>query len=319
MYDTVWFMLNENDIDNSVSFMEETSCLIRIDKDKSTNSKIIGWLNNMLVEIRGKTLYVKGSLCKWKFGNNIKTMNQKDIRQAIASLGEALHLPMEKAKVTRIDIAINFEMEYKSDIYLAKLLYLNKYHRSNIKKDTLYFKKADETLTFYDKVKQLKDNLASIHIGKDFNLLRYELRLCKLRKKFKKDIHGKDLYDFYFYRQLIKEWHKRYVAIDKCADDFNDFDFKGRKSFSNSCVLYCCSKFNMKQGIKEAFALEKITSSDKYYLIALIDKIKRLHKDNSATVPIIEELNIKVERAYRRQLLGMSIYKPDYWDFLDVG
>ena len=56
----------------------------------------------------GTTLIVEGSLTKWFWVIIMRTLALWEIRAAIKSLSKALNVPIEKAKVTRIDVAFNF-------------------------------------------------------------------------------------------------------------------------------------------------------------------------------------------------------------------
>lgn len=70
MYDTLRFILKEEELNNEISFIEEVSC--RLTDVKYYNNRVVGRIKNMLVDIRGTTLIVEGSLTKWFLGNNIK-------------------------------------------------------------------------------------------------------------------------------------------------------------------------------------------------------------------------------------------------------
>lgn len=62
MYDTLRFILKEEELNNEISFIEEVSC--RLTDVKYYNNRVVGRIKNMLVDIRGTTLIVEGSLTK---------------------------------------------------------------------------------------------------------------------------------------------------------------------------------------------------------------------------------------------------------------
>lgn len=51
MYDTLKFILLEEDLDNKVCFIEEVSC--RLTDVKYYNNRVVGRIKNMQVDIRG--------------------------------------------------------------------------------------------------------------------------------------------------------------------------------------------------------------------------------------------------------------------------
>ena len=68
MYDSIKIVLSEKDLNNEISFMEEIPC--RIVVSVCSENRVVGYLRNMRVEVRGTTLVVEGSLTKWVLGNN---------------------------------------------------------------------------------------------------------------------------------------------------------------------------------------------------------------------------------------------------------
>ena len=75
MYDTIHLKIRENDLDYSICFLEEVSCKIDIDKKKSNEKRIFGYLGNMEIEIWGDVLRIKGSLSKWLSSQNVYGMD----------------------------------------------------------------------------------------------------------------------------------------------------------------------------------------------------------------------------------------------------
>lgn len=151
MIDSISLCINEYELDNKYSFKEEIPCKIEV--YLSNEYKIVGYLRNMRIEIKANSLYISGSLAKWYFGNNIQCLSLDDTEKSIKSLGEAIGIPLEEARVTRIDIGVNIEMKYKPELYFDKLTYLEKFDRNSLKKSSLYFEKYNRKLLFYNKKK----------------------------------------------------------------------------------------------------------------------------------------------------------------------
>ena len=299
MYDTVKFILLENDLDNEICFMEEVACRINI--EKCSANKVIGYIRNMRVEVRGTTLIVEGSLTKWFLGNNYaRTLALWEIRAAIKSLSKALNVPIEKAKVTRIDVAFNFSVKNEPWRYMKRLLFLESYYRSNIDKSSLYFDKYDSQLLFYDKVADLKtkEDAGSIQGVEDFeglNVLRYELRIKKVTKIFG-EVRGEILFDSEFCLLLLNKWYMCYMNIDKQFDE-SPLRFDGVRHLKESCVAQCMSAMNMFDLVEEAFAKGNINSAEKFAIIKELRRIADLCF-NRTQVPLINEFTTKIKNAH---------------------
>src|SRR5574344_2077333 len=174
-----------------------------------------GQLSNLSIYVNDDTIYIKNSLAKYYYGNNINTLNITDTKNAIERLGDELHLTMQRATITRIDFGTNFIMDCKPSIYFNHFGNLSRFKRSNIEKDTLYYKQNNKCLCFYDKIKESK--LYSIPIEyKDKNILRYELRFTgRLQDAFNiNKLTASLLYDNNFYNQLIQQYKYYYSSID---------------------------------------------------------------------------------------------------------
>ena len=93
MYDSIKIVLSEKDLNNEISFMEEIPC--RIVVSVCSENRVVGYLRNMRVEVRGTTLVVEGSLTKWVLGNNYaKPLGIWEIRSGVKALILALCVPL---------------------------------------------------------------------------------------------------------------------------------------------------------------------------------------------------------------------------------
>lgn len=299
MYDTVKFVLLENDLDNEICFMEEVVCRINI--VKCSANRVVGRLENMRVEVRGTTLIVEGSLTKWFLGNNYaRTLALWEIRAAIKSLSKALNVSIEKAKVARIDVAFNFSVKNEPWLYMKRLLFLESYYRSNIEESSLYFNKYDSQLLFYNKVKDLKtkEDAESIQGVEDFegqNVLRYEFRIKKVTKIFGK-VRGEILFDSKFCLLLLNKWYMCYMNIDKQFDE-SSLRFDGVRHLKESCVAQCMSTMNMFDLVEEAFAKGNINSAEKFAIIKELRRIADLCFDRTQ-VSLINEFTTEIKNTY---------------------
>ena len=224
MLDTVNFKLSSADMPK-VNFMQEVPCYLDPETvafhDFNGGQVVTGCVGNLKVSINGNQIKVKdGSLCKWYLGDNFQTMRRGDVQKAIEKLSDTLHLPMEKATITRMDVAQNIIVKHSPSVYLNHLGML-RYAKRLQEPDGLYYIRKTETLCFYDKIKEQKtrgEPIPELYKGK--NVLRYEQRYvkgfsCQLGKE---SVTGALLYDKAFYVTLTKRWLDRYKDIGKLND-----------------------------------------------------------------------------------------------------
>ncbi len=295
MYDTLKLILKEEELNNKVSFMEEVSC--RLIDVKYYNNKVVGHIRNMRVEVRDTTLVVEGSLTKWLLGNNYeRSLSLWDIRVAIKSLSSALGVPLEMAKVVRLDIAFNFSVEYVPWLYMKKLLYSDGYHRSNIEKETLYLDRYDVQQVFYDKMSELKScGVEELEELAHLNVLRYEFRFKRVTKVLG-EVRGSYLYNPDFCLLLLNKWYRCYMDIDKQVEEVG-IKFTGIKSMKESCVALCMSEINMFEKVEEAFVKKEINSAIKFAVLQELRRIEAAYCDYDK-VSLVDELTGKIESAY---------------------
>ena len=113
MYDNIDFKLRDTDV-SGINFLSETPKHLDIitgEHDFNGEFVVSGILGNALndnyfkitVSERGVNLK-NGSLCKYYLEDNFKTLGRGDAKQAIERLSDTLHLPINEATVTRLDI-----------------------------------------------------------------------------------------------------------------------------------------------------------------------------------------------------------------------
>lgn len=129
----------------------------------------------------------EGSLCKWYLGNNLYTMKRNDTEQAIQKLSDILHLPFQRAFVTRLDVGRNFILKFDKQEYLN--------HLGN----SQYFNRLEQTDGLY-------------YNNNGLNLFRYEMRLKKrLTREFNlPEVRAYMLYDTNSYMRIVDLWFNEY-------------------------------------------------------------------------------------------------------------
>lgn len=242
MYDTINFKLTAIDV-SDIDFIEETPCFLNnvALHEYGGEPVITGNIGGLKVTASRWQVKVKdGSLCKWYLGDNFQSLGRGTTKQAIEKLSDVLHLPMNRAIITRLDVGANIITKHPPITYLNHLGFLA--HANRLQQPTgLYYSKRDEVLCFYDKVKEWKANnepLPPLYHGR--HVLRYEQRyLHRLPSRLKvPSVTGALLYDEGFYMELLKRYVEVYKAIGKINDLQPNFDhMKGKKELKEMALL----------------------------------------------------------------------------------
>lgn len=262
-----------------------------------------GNYGNMKIDTYKNGISIVGSLTKFYFGDNVHTLSRLQIKEAIDMLSDSFHLDMQKAKVTRLDIGFNLNVNNRVRKYLllfglcANLIRsenisngeLSIYYRSHAKRTN-----RGKELYFYDKA--LEANLL-----KSDNLLRYELRFLKRlpQQLGVPEILGKTLLDSNFYTHLVNLWAENYFDIEKKQRiklENMDSITKPQEAF-NALVALLYSQVD--PALIEAFLAtlkeDKVFADPKYYT-RLNQKINKINSNVSLmeTNDLINELDIKI-------------------------
>lgn len=222
MYDSINFWLdrseafNFDDVANKLDSARETT-------DRTTGETwAVGNLSNLRATVSMAGVSIKGSLAKFYFPNNTYTLNRHQVKEAVEMLSDNLSLPMQKARITRLDVSTNFIMKRPTPQYFEMLGDCRYYNRVQATGNTLYYHlrgmDCKRSMCFYDKAREMiknKESLPDVYAGA--NLLRYESRWCtRLPQQFKEPhVLGVSLYDGKFYRKVIKYWADNYFSIQK--------------------------------------------------------------------------------------------------------
>lgn len=245
----------------------------------------------------------EGSLCKWYLGDNFQTLTRRDTQSAIEKLSDILHLPFDRADVTRIDVAQNFIVRYDTSVYFNHLGNLNHYHRFE-QKGSLYYNNNKKQLLFYDKIREQKAK--SQLIPEPYNnrqTLRYEMRYKKrLREQFNlPEIKAVLLYNESFYMGLVDRWNDEYKRISKINKIQISFEkMRTVTEFKTAGMLALIKlqggELAMIDQINEARKRGDLTKKQAF---DLRNEIKQACKTDFFTIQsdVITELNQKVNEA----------------------
>lgn len=261
-----------------------------------------GRLKNIKVNVLEAGISLKGSLAKYHLDDNIQTLTRGDTVAAIEHLSDDLHLPVSKAKVTRIDFAQNLLMKYKPEAYYQYLGDCQHYQRL-LQPKSLYYNNQQRVKLFYDKlveVKRKKMVIPDIVAGQ--NILRFELRFVRrLSKQFKTEVTANHLPDENFYITLIDRWTLEYQNIQK----YNLINLKygnmsSPKDFWKQGTLHWIKLIGQDTAMRMVDDMKagRVFEKPEYYS-RLKKEIRELcsQPDVTETSELIHELDAKVQRA----------------------
>jgi hypothetical protein len=322
MYDNLDFKMRNTDVPDT-DFLSETTCYFDITGEHDFNGEHV--ISGTLGKVSGNNYFhitatrngvniKNGSLCKWYLGNNFQTLGRGDIQRAIEKLSDTLHLPLEKATVSRLDIAQNFIVKNPVQVYYNHLGELKHCRRSPVtdgEGDTeglYYFQKNGNGLSlFYNKLKEQKNKGQPIPESyQDQNILRYEQRYkSRLSKVFNVErVTAAMLYDEKFYIDVCNRWRDNYKAIEKINDITLNFEaMKGKKDLYTMGLL---SLVEIQGGelatitqINEALKSGKITKKMAFDMRQAIKEACKCKEGITVKNEAILELDRKVNEAIK--------------------
>ena len=177
-----------------------------------------GYIGNFRVTYSTNNLSLNGSLTKFLLGNNVQNMSRGQITESFKKLESKLGFEIGNFRISRIDLAVTFEMKSIVPIYLESLIELPRYETRAYGDQTKSFTNKSKTITFYDKVEQFnKDKsgskLTELDMNSD-NLLRYELQIKKANKLLGK-VTVNELNNDKYLKKLVNMWKNDFHKIKK--------------------------------------------------------------------------------------------------------
>jgi len=318
-FDNLDFKLRIDDAPN-IGFLNETpQYLDTITGEHDFNGErvISGILGNTLngnhfkVTISRLWVNIKnGSLCKYILGDNFQTLGRGETQKAIEKLSDTLHLPIDKATVSRLHVAQNLMMKNPVQVYFN---HLGEWQNGNRKStraptmvngilETLYYHQSNSILVFYDKLKEQRAKGQPIpKLYQNRYIISYEQRYeRRLPKAFNVErVTAVMLYSEKFYIDLLDRWHDNYFNINKINDVTINFeDMKGKKDLYNMGILALVERvggeLNLINQIKEAQRSGKLDKMKQALTSACREKVGITTKNEC-----ILELDKEVKRAVK--------------------
>lgn len=238
MIDTVTLFLETYDTAKAEAVLSKQSQTVNQETGEVT---VYGNLESLRVKITGQGVSVNGSLPRYFHGSNALDLTRIDTGRAIEKISDGLHLPMEQAKVYRLDAAQNLKMrkpviEYLPQLINAPYLKRSEYGDGN----TVYFSNGKRALVFYDKISSvtakheaMPDNFTGA------NILRYENRLLRaVAQQFRrKEVLAGDLSQEAFFNRIIDKWRADYFTINKARRP-SDINLHSAKKLETSLARH---------------------------------------------------------------------------------
>lgn len=167
---------------------------------------------------------IQGSLPKFLYGNNVCQLTRKEVGLAIEKLSDRLHLPLDDADITKIEVGANICLAKQHTAYTRLLGDMPRMQRVSMA-DSLYYRGSGRVYPrqyyFYDKVAEVKKHGGTMPQGLEAaNMMRYEMRLNG-RLPFQLSIpefKGSTLQDRVVYQELINRWLNSYLSIHKLVN-----------------------------------------------------------------------------------------------------
>lgn len=200
----------------------------------------VGKLKGMQVTVKPNILYIDGSIAKYFYGgSNLYPLDRHTTKEALTSLSDALHLPIDEANLSLVEFGYNFLMQYPPREYLNLLGDMGNRQRYRFNVDSLYYRRRGKTQPdewkIYNKVADaLRKKMEIPTPFVDANLLRAEI--C-LDKKIAKQLRVPEakahcLYERDFYQAIKTKFLDYYFSISKLqaiSIEFSDEEITPRE------------------------------------------------------------------------------------------
>ena len=303
MYDSIdlWLNSEQAGIKDLLAFTEKH--LLQITEHLKKDSQVFysGYLKNYKVTVSQTGISFKGSLAKYYLPDNFHTLNRGDSQRAIEMMADELSLPIDQAKVSRIDFAQNFLMRYEPKVYYSYLGECLHYDRL-CQPESLYYQNRLRTKLFYNKVAEgRKRGLKLPDLWNGQNVLRYELRYTsRLPQQFNlPEVKANNLYDEQFYIAMVRHWIDEYEAINKLNNiNFNLTDMNSPKDFKRQLELIAVNAIGQDRLMQmiEEMRHKKAFDKPEYYS-RLKKEMRELCKtpDLTTSSDMVAELDKKIE------------------------
>lgn len=304
-YDSLKLVLT-NEYDPTVDFLQVAM------PDLAVNTRgveygipvIKGTLRNLKVRINRSKITIEGSIHVFWKGNNLEAMTFHEFIEAIDLLQAMLNLPIDDARVSRLDFSGNIIVKHPVDAYFTYFGQKSRFRKQVMESGVMY---CSEELVhvFYDKIKSQRRKREEVpEYFQKKNVLRFEMRFIrKLGKSFNlPEVTLKTLKDPAFFNNLCHRWRHEFKSVTKEMTSPTQLIPTGSKSNLTHQLailqLLQIGTDNVLNQIAAWQSIGSITKKEAYECRKFINE-KTSEKYPLAENPLITELNQKIKVAAR--------------------
>ncbi|MES2425905.1 MAG: phage/plasmid replication protein [Bacteroidota bacterium] len=242
MIDTLNLQLNHTQYDykHIQQIFEDKLEFIADNRFKNGSSTTVHYRNYKFT-LSEKSLTATGSLTKLHYGNNVQNLNYSQVQHTLTEFESLFEIPFDDAKIKRIDIAYNMEMDNPVNLYFDLLTTPDHYKLRYFEDETKYYESSKNKLSFYKKIEELrKHDRVSYEKHKHQHILKYEISFTKnlLKNLNLPDITMKNLYNPSVYTSLLDQWYQGYYAVPKLTKMLpSQFNYTTLTTFKESLMI----------------------------------------------------------------------------------
>lgn len=186
---------------------------------KKTNRRgFRGELESISVSFSDNGISIVGSLGKFLNGENLTNIDRNGIKRAIDKLSKKLGFEVNDAKVTSMEIGMNFKVKRPVSYYLPYFADFPRAERVQLTTTSIRFDAKEKKIAIYGKVEEMmNDKKMKGKIPLDVgNVLRLEVRLNRPARQLGwSGIDASTLYTEKFYNNLKTFYLGQYSMIKK--------------------------------------------------------------------------------------------------------
>lgn len=191
-------------------------------EDPTVAPTTFGKFKNFSIKVQRNEITIVGSLSKFYLGNNIETMTQPQIKDALNQFQDETGIHIAKGLLSRVDVGRSFLMDEKVEKYLVLLKDDPRFPNfERWENQTRRYTRHNFTALFYDKIQQMMDDDEPInenYMGR--KILRYEIQFLRRIKQQLRMNHlmGVHLMSRNFLQTLETKWRQTFNQIPKYGE-----------------------------------------------------------------------------------------------------
>jgi len=259
--------------------------------------EIKGYLNNYAVIANNAFITLLGSISEYWNYNNTISINNYELKSAVQSLCDDLHLPINKANILRVDVSNSLPVSVDPNIIFPLFGRKGKQNPQQLSNGINYGNKGRSYWTTLYK--------------KESKLLRYELKVMRPKSVLQPILKGEkptveDLLNPNIYNLLLKRWQQHYYKVEKIKELPQHFDIIGTKDVDRAreeLIKIMCPEID--HIIDAAIEQRHVNGGYKHY--KQYNRCKSHLKGKQAKFaldnPLILELDNRVEATYKSYLV----------------